>query len=174
MKKIIKILGNIVLNTVLIISILVLILLAGSYVQIQFLNKDYPNIFQYTAFQVASGSMLDTIKVDDIVIVKIDNDIKNINTGDIIVFKQDNAIITHRVIEINDEEIITKGDANNTNDEPITKDSVIGRVIKIIPNIAIWKKVLTSPEILLLIFGTMALWVASFYIFKKKENDSKQ
>lgn len=174
MKKIIKTMGNIILNILLVISILVLVLLMGSYIQIEFLNKDYPNFFTYTAFQVASGSMLDTIHVDDIVIVRIDNDIEKMNTGDIIVFKQDNNIITHRVIEINGEEIITKGDANNTNDEPITKDSVIGKVIKIIPNVAIWKRVLTSPEILLLIITTIALWITSFYVFNKKDNNIKQ
>ena len=174
MKKIVKIIGNTTINILLVISILVLILLIGSYMQIKFLNKDYPDFFKYTAFQVASGSMLDAIHVDDIVIVRIDNDIEKINTGDIIVFKQDKNIITHRVIEINEKEIITKGDANNTNDEPITKDSVIGKVIKIIPNIAIWKKVLTSPEILLLIAITITLWIVSFYIFNKQDNDAKQ
>ena len=174
MNKTIKIFGNLIINTLLIISVLALIFLIGSYVQIEFMNKDYPEVFGYTIFQVASGSMMDAIKVDDIVIVKIDNDINNIKTGEIIVFKQDNNIITHRVVEINGEELITKGDANNTNDEPITKDSVIGKVTKIIPNIAIWKRVLTSPEILLLLFATVVLWIVSIYIFKKKDDAQKQ
>ena len=66
MNKTIKIFGNLIINTLLIISVLALIFLIGSYVQIEFMNKDYPEVFGYTIFQVASGSMMDAIKVDDI------------------------------------------------------------------------------------------------------------
>jgi signal peptidase len=66
---------------------------------------------------VTSGSMSPTFKPGDLIFVtKIDS--KDVKPGQIITFRTaDGAILTHRVVEIKaDGEIITKGDANKTND----------------------------------------------------------
>ena len=47
-------------------------------------------------------------------------------------FKRGNSYIAHRVIEVFDDGIITKGDANDTEDKKISKDDVVGPVIKVI------------------------------------------
>ena len=59
-------------------------------------------MFGYTALEVVTGSMSGTIEIGDLVIVELT---KDINVGDIIVYGQDDNLITHRVIEINEENI---------------------------------------------------------------------
>lgn len=177
MKKVI----SIILNTLLVIAILILIIFAYNYIQTKFFHKDYSNIFGYTAFKVVTGSMYDAIDVGDIVIVKIKKEKDEFNKNDIIVFKEENSIITHRIVEIDGKNIITKGDANNTEDAPITREKVLGKVIKIIPNVEIWKKVFTSPQVVISIITTIILFAIAFsYDGNKnskitpKQNNSKE
>ena len=77
-----------------------------------------PNLFGYKFFNVISGSMKPNLEIGDVVITKVTEDI---NKGDIITFKQQGSFITHRVVDIiNENEKIyyqTKGDNNNSNDE---------------------------------------------------------
>lgn len=172
MKKFLRRLSSAVLNILLTISAIIFVILLIGYIQVRAFDKEYPSMIGYTAFQVASGSMLNTIHVDDIVIVNLKNEKDIFNEQDIIVFKQDDNIITHRIVKIDSNgEITTKGDANNTEDEPITEDKIIGKVVKIIPNIAIWKRVLTSPEILFLIILTIIIWGIGIMMISKDEKE---
>lgn len=173
-----KILGktvSIILNILLAIAILILIIVAYNYYQTNIMKKDYTNFFGYSVFKVASGSMSNAINVGDIIIAEIRKNDEKLKKDDIIVFKQDNSIITHRIIDIDGENIITKGDANNTEDAPITKEAVIGKVIKIIPNVAIWKKVFTSPEVFISAITTIILFGIAFsYNGNKNDDKNKQ
>lgn len=129
------------------ITVVVVITIIGLYymAQVKILNKDYANIFGYTFFEVATGSMANTINIGDIVVVKVNETFKE---NDIIVYKEENSFITHRVIKIDGQDLITRGDANNSEDKPIKSDQILGKVIYVIPKIGIWRKVLASPEIL--------------------------
>lgn len=81
-------------------------------------------VFGNYVFKVASGSMVPTIKVGDYILVKKTT---NFQKGDIITYKTKDNNITHRIIIINDDgTIVTKGDANNTEDKPIKKNQVVG------------------------------------------------
>lgn len=53
---------------------------------------------------------------------------EDLNPGDIISFKSDDISIVHRIIEVNDNYLITKGDNNKFADERISKNSVEGIV----------------------------------------------
>lgn len=56
--------------------------------------------------------------------------IKNLVIGDIIVFfDQNDEIVCHRIIEIDGETVITKGDNNYVIDEGKTKERIVGRVV---------------------------------------------
>lgn len=141
-----KIIGYIL--DILTVIVLIAIILGIYYiVQVRVLQKNDANLFGYTFFEVATGSMSGTIEIGDVVIVKLTKDVQE---NDIIVYKEENDFITHRLIEKNDNELITKGDANNAEDKPITVEQVLGKVIKVIPKVKIWKKVLFSPEIIIL------------------------
>lgn len=101
-----------------------------TFIMTDVLKKDYANIFGYTYFVVATGSMSGTIEVNDVVLVKLGQDV---NVGDIITYKtNDKAFITHRVVKKIGSQIITQGDVNNTEDEPISKEDIVGTVEMVI------------------------------------------
>lgn len=111
---------NIVLITILI--ILLPIILVSIIITIKsIVNKDeVPSFLGYKPFIVLSGSMETEINTGDIAVVKntTQNEIKE---GDIIAFRSEEIVITHRIIgiEYKDGKIqyITKGDNNNAEDK---------------------------------------------------------
>ena len=149
--------GNIIgyILDLLLILITILIIIGIYYItQIKILKNEYANIFGYTFFEVATGSMANTIEIGDVVIVKVTKDVEK---NEIIVYKDGNNFVTHRLIENNGEKLVAKGDANNSEDKPITKEQILGRVICIIPKLGIWRKIFLSPEIIGLILVFMVL-----------------
>ena len=165
MKKVIKIIGNSIINILVIIAVVILMFSIYFLVQTKILNKDYANIFGYTFFEIATGSMSGTLEIGDVVIVKLTNDVE---VGDIIVYKEEDYFITHRLIEKNQDTLIAKGDANNSEDSPISINDVIGKVEFTIENVGIWKKVFTSPSVLIALFITIVLF-GIVLIYKPKE-----
>lgn len=108
---------------------------------------------------VATGSMEPTLKINDFVIVKKP---KKIEINDIISYKDDDKHeVLHRVVKINKKEIITKGDANNTEDKPINihqvtgiyigKIKYLGNVINIIKKPLVFSAIITILLVLYLI-----------------------
>ena len=77
-------------------------------------------------YKVETGSMEDGIHTGDYILILKKEYYRK---GEIITYKVDNYFITHRIIEINENEIITKGDANNVEDEAISKKDIVGKVI---------------------------------------------
>lgn len=158
-----KILRNIlaIILDIVIAIISILIVIAAAYViQTKVQHKQNANIFEYTAFEVVTGSMSGTIEIGDLVIVKITD---SVEPDDIIVYQEEDHFVTHRVLEINGEKIVTKGDANSSKDLPISNKQVLGKVVAVIPKVGIWKKVLTTPSVLIAIIITVILITAIVY-----------
>ena len=152
MKKILK-----KIDFLTIILLIILVILIYCYAQLKLFNKEYINFCGHTIFQVITGSMEDTIKIKDIVIVKLTKDVKE---NDIITYKSGEDFVTHRIIKKTNEEIITKGDANNSEDTPITSKNVVGKVVFIFSNIAVWMNVLKTPHVIIAILVTIvAIWL---------------
>lgn len=98
---------------------------------------EIPDFFGYKSFIILSGSMEDEINIGDIIYVKEKSEI---HENDIISFNENGAIITHRVIEIvnqqGEEFYKTKGDANASIDtQLISKDKIEGVYCFKIPKI---------------------------------------
>lgn len=166
-KKLQKI-GTICLNLILIIVIIITLIFAVAFVQMKKNNAKYVNIFGYTIMQVITGSMSDTINIKDVIIVEIT---KQVNKNDIITYEEGDNLITHRIVDIKGNLITTRGDANNANDKPITTEKVVGKVIKIIPKIGIWQKVLLSPQVIISAITTICLLYAVIkFKDKRKKN----
>lgn len=93
---------------------------------------------------VFSDSMVPTFYRGDMIIVYGDKDVK---TGDIVVFDSPDGKypIIHRVIEINNAGVITKGDNNSISDEgrwgTISFDKIYGKAVLKIPLLG-WVKIL--------------------------------
>lgn len=157
MKKIIKVIGNIITSFLIIILALVLVLSIYSFVELDIREKEYCNIFGYSIFQIETGSMSDTLEIEDIIIVKLGNE--DIKKDDIITFRQDGNLVTHRLVRIEDQKYFTKGDNNPTEDEPIEKGDILGKVEIIIPEVKIWKSVFKEPKVIISVVITVILLI---------------
>jgi signal peptidase len=96
---------------------------------IVYLAVSLPILFKSKPLVVLSGSMEPTYKVGSIIYYKESKDFKK---GDVIVFQTSNDTnVTHRIEEIENGKITTKGDANETVDaQKITAEAVKGKVQK--------------------------------------------
>ena len=115
--KKIKIVFNIVVYIIYALIIVVL-LQRGIY-------KDN-RIFNCYLYQISSGSMRNTLQVNDFILVKKEDTYQK---GDIITYHLEEKTITHRIVSIEGESVITKGDANFHKDDPINQNQIIGKTI---------------------------------------------
>lgn len=162
-KKMLKILINFLLITI------IAFVLYGVF-QLKILKQNYVNYFGYTFFEVISGSMSPTINVYDLVIVKIGNNVEN---DDIITFENNGIYVTHRIINyVSDEEILTKGDANNALDRSIKKDEILGKVVRVIPKFGLIRVVLFDYKVMMSLIITITLFTLAFSI-KAVEDENK-
>ena len=163
LKKILKIIFWVVLIIIAIYSLVII-------VQKIFWKDRTPSFFGYKNFIVLTGSMEPKINIGDIVIIKETNDIK---VNDIVSFKIDNSIITHRVTDIrHDDEnnltFITKGDANNGYDnEILTLDDLEGKYLFKIPKLGSLILFLQKPQGLLIL--GIFLFISSVIPTKKRK-----
>lgn len=78
---------------------------------------------------ITSSSMWPSLKKGDLILIKGISSKEEVKQGDIIVYKNPKGFTIHRIIQLNEETVITKGDANNTSDEPIRYQDIIGKTI---------------------------------------------
>jgi signal peptidase len=131
---------------------------------------------------VSSGSMIPSLEVNDILIVRDGGSWTELKIGDIIVFNRpdgEDRVIVHRVIEINEggdgERVIrTKGDANPASipgtDYPIREDNYIGKVVYVMQGAGIIAKVISPPVNYIII--AVILVILFFTKMGKKKNSS--
>ncbi|MEO1769996.1 signal peptidase I [Candidatus Enterococcus ferrettii] len=121
-----------------------------SSVMFAFSEKSDAAILGHRFYKVLTDSMApqaDSPKggfyAGDIVIVKLMNG-SEVKEGDVVTFRVGDGerYLTHRMVErldnlsgIPGDYIVTKGDANNSNDPPITVDRVAGKVTFVIPKV---------------------------------------
>ncbi len=119
---------------------------------------------------VLSGSMEPVLSVDDVIIVR---ETEDCGINDIVVYDTGREMVVHRIIERDGDTVITKGDANNTSDEPISVDAIRGKVIFTIPYAGVVVKALRSPAgIIIILLTAILLTEGSFR--RKKESDENR
>ena len=170
--KILKIAKNVLINAIILILGIIAILAIWASIQLNVQGKEYIELFGYSVFSTATGSMSPTMEKGDIVIVKIGEQVLGVD--DIITFKKDNAIITHRIIEQYGSSFITQGDNNNAQDEPVMPNEIIGKVVHIVNNVEVWKKVFSDNAVLIPIVITVVLFVILVAYEEKKEENGKR
>jgi len=119
---------------------------------------------------VLSGSMEPALSTGDLLIISETNDYA---VGDVIVFQEGRIAVTHRIINMTQEHVITQGDANNTPDTPITREQIKGEVILAIPLVGYLVNAIKSPVGTLLII-LLAVWLVEHPYRLEKENDRKR
>lgn len=99
-------------------------------------------------YAVQSGSMEPTIPIYSMCLVTTHVDYDELEVGDIIVYTRDydGTKIIHRVYEITDDGIITKGDANPMTDGvSVTPENLYARYIAHVPYVAYVYNFVRSP-----------------------------
>ena len=134
------------------------------------LGNKMPMPFGYGAAVVLSGSMEPTFSKDDLILVKKTD---NIAIGDIVVYQSNNSLVVHRVVSIDDDVVITKGDANNIEDSSFDKSAIKGVVVGSIPGLGIIVNAIKTPT------GTVVVLLCAFLLIelsfrKQKESDDKR
>ena len=87
---------------------------------------------------VPSGSMEPNIPTWSLCVINARTPYEAIEVGDVVVYnrRSDNLRIIHRVIEITDGAMVTKGDANQVSDGPsVTPDNLYGKYLFHIPGV---------------------------------------
>lgn len=91
-------------------------------------------IFGYRFYNVLTPSMRPAFDPGDMIFVKYTN-ADELKVGDVVTFtpsKTSTVYLTHRIVEIREDEnsgtpyIVTRGDANNANDPPVSAATVVG------------------------------------------------
>ena len=115
-------------------------------------------------YRVQTGSMEDGIHAGDyILIYKKDK----YNIGDVVTYEKEGYHVTHRIIKKNGDKVITKGDANNVEDDEINVKSIVGEVIYnggILNFLIKYKYALAS--------ALLALYLFSCYFGRKEKNEN--
>jgi len=138
---------------------------------------------QDPAFVVSSGSMIPTLNVGDIIIIRDGGTFGTLTQGDIIVFNSPhirNKVIVHRIYSIgetNDQvTIITKGDNNQSPDGwLVTEDHYLGKVILAIPKIGLLSSVISPPiNYLIMGFLLILIFISELRRIEKKPKEEEE
>ncbi len=141
--KVLKIIGQFILCLILIFFIL-----------LNIFSMNNKSLFGFRIYRVISGSMQPALQIGDVIIVKKSN---NYSERDIITYSNGLTTITHRIIAINNDEVITKGDANEVDDKPINKEQIIGKFFFRISNFSLFSMILSKNVIYLIMIFLLVL-----------------
>ena len=114
----------------------------------------------YKILLVQSGSMSPTINTGDLVIVKAGNKYKK---GDVVTFISNKRFnVTHRIVDVKNNQFYTKGDANkNPDSETIKLNQILGKVSFVIPSFGyfiIFVKSIPGLILLIIIPSTIIIY----------------
>ena len=134
------------------------------------MRNQLPMPFGYGMATVLSGSMEPEFSKGDLLIVGEPDELK---INDIVVFEDGSSLVVHRIIDIQDETLVTKGDANNVADEPITKDAVRGTVIACIPSVGAAIDFIKTPIGTILTIALAILFLELPVYMGKRQDDEE-
>lgn len=131
-------------------------------------GNQLPMPFGFGLTVVLSGSMEPTISIGDMLVVLPS---EQYEVGDVVVYQTQGMSVVHRIISIEGDEIITRGDANTGDDDPIHEKSIKGEVVATIPLVGYLVCFIKTPIGTLILLGLAILLLeVSFKKDKKKDN----
>lgn len=156
-----------VVKKVLLISVTVLLVLMVSFniynlFSLKIMKRPLTTIGGYSVLEVVSGSMEPAIHIGDMIIINTKE--SSYSENDIVTFLDVNgSFVTHRIVTINEEEMVTKGDFNNTEDEPTKIDKIVGKYVTKIPGAGKLLSSLKNPFtlVMILIIGLLVCYLIS-------------
>lgn len=165
--KVLNIIGQVMLYFVVIFMILLNIFSIN--------NKSF---FGFRVYRVISGSMQPTLQIGDIIIIRKE---KEYHINDIITYDTGLTTVTHRIKSIDNNGVVTKGDANDVNDDVFNVDKIVGKYFFRISMISLFSNIMigNSVFIVLIVLFSSILILTIFYRFirnieLKKDNLRKK
>lgn len=132
-------------------------------------GNSLPMPFGFGVAVVLSGSMEPVLSVDDLILIK---ETDKICPGDIVVYQSGRELIVHRVVSIDGETVLTKGDANNVADEPFDVSNVKGKMVGHLPWMGKIVRCLKTPAgIIGVLAAAFALTELSYRRERKKDTE---
>ena len=175
MKKRLGKIGS-VLSTLLIVLELVIIVC----IVVCKIGGDTPSIFGYRIYVIVSPSMEPEIMVGDMIIAK-EYDGQTLSVGDVVTYlgregEMAGKVITHKIVEIDGERIVTKGAANTLEDPAITRDDLLAVMAYKTVILSFVYRVISSPAgficlILLPLIAMIVTEIVTLMFQIKKEGE---
>ena len=134
-------------------------------------GKAIPMPLGFGLAEVLSDSMYPTIKTGDVIMVVPKDEYK---VGDIVAFEDGAIIVTHRIIDENEDgTFVTKGDyiGNSSDDMPLQEKYIIGKVVNVFAGLGPFVSIMQSPLVIMLSIMIIALLL---YLSTKKEKEHDQ
>ena len=138
-----------------------------------------PMILGYKPAVILTGSMEPTFPVNSVVYYK-NADFSDIVPGKPIIYQKSDALVTHRVVDKNNEQgyVITKGDANNTEDAyEVYAEEVKGIVHFMGTYVGYAAQTIQNRYIFIMLISILVINIAFNMLFEedsKKENLTKK
>ena len=148
---------------ILIIAVLALFIGATAYTlnARRLVRNAMPMPFGWGASVILSGSMEPTLSVNDLVFVRATGDYE---VGDVVVYQSGSSRVIHRIARIlEDGSVITKGDANNTEDEPVPAEDVKGEMVGKVPLIGAAVRFLQTPIGIIIVIAVLILLIVVLF-----------
>ena len=90
------------------------------------------------------------------------------------VFQDNGALVVHRIISLDGDTVITKGDANNTADKPITASVIKGKVLFSVPFVGNIVNFVKTPVGTILIIAVAIVLIEIPRRNEKKRDDEQR
>lgn len=105
---------------------------------------------------VLTGSMSPTVEINDFVVMKRPD---GVDVGDIVSYREDgsDAEVMHRIVKIDGDKIVTKGDSNNAEDKPIDASQITGVYIGKIEALGKVMSFITQPVVFSIIVVVLVI-----------------
>lgn len=152
---------------------LILLIICGAVLGLNIYHLNSANLvhdrlpmpFGYGSAVVLSGSMEPELSKGDLIIVK---DNEDYGIGDVVVFQDADILVVHRIVDMDDGSVTTKGDANPVADQPVGRDTVKGVVTASVPHLGTLVNIIKSP------FGTVLVIICAVLLLEVPRRREKQ
>jgi len=166
LKKVTNTINSLLNVIIVLIIILLIIVIISSLISRKNNGSNTVHFFNYSIYRVSSSSMIPELKVGDLILIRKQG---SYNIGDIITFRTKEGLFTHRIVDLRDGKIITRGDANNTNDKELDINMIEGKVIKNLVFMSWLYKKLSNKYITIPLF---IILLSSYVFLNKKEKEN--
>ena len=119
---------------------------------------------------VLSGSMEPELSVDDVIVVVAQD---SYEVGDVVVYQSSGALVVHRIVKIDGEMVVTKGDANNADDGEMNIGLIKGEVTGHIDGAGAVVRLMKSPIVSVGLLAVAIFLLERSYRKEKQQGDDE-